>query len=139
MSYPVQKGPSWEPLPCPPLPPRSTCPNDLLDLDVRGVNLPGELSDGLAGVLIGGGVDVVLHPEPCRRGGRSMTRAHAHTPQACSLTPKDGAKELPATLEAGPRLGVPLASSQLPWTHCPSPPPPPAPPLGSSSFLLRPF
>ena len=37
-----------------------------------------------------------------------MKRGRVHTPQACSLTSKDGAKELPATRGAGPRLGVPL-------------------------------
>ena len=137
MYYPVQKGPSWDPLPCPPLPPCGTCPNDLLNLDVCGVDLPGKFSDGLTGVLVGGGIYVVLHPEPCRRRGWSMKRGRAHTPQACSLTSKDGAKELPATRGAGPRLGVPLDSSQLSQTHCPIPPPPPAPLLGSSSFSSR--
>lgn len=44
--------------------PEGACPNDLLDLDVRGINLPGKFSDGLAGVLVGGGIDVVLHPKP---------------------------------------------------------------------------
>lgn len=133
MSYPVQKGPSWDPLPCPPLLPCGTCPNDLLDLDVRGINLPGKFSDGLAGVLVGGGIDVVLHPKPCRCRGWSMKKGRLHTPQACSLTSKDGTKELPTTWGARPRPGVPLDGSQLSQTHCPIPPPPRAPLLSSFS------
>lgn len=40
-----------------------TCTDDFLYLDVRGVHLPGKFSEGLAGVLIGGGVDVVLYSQ----------------------------------------------------------------------------
>lgn len=42
---------------------KGACPNDLLDLDTRGIHLPGKLPDGLAGVLVRGGVDVILHPK----------------------------------------------------------------------------
>lgn len=55
-------GRPWAPSPflsCPP----PTCPDDFLYLDVCRVHLPGELSDGLAGVLVGGGVDVILHAQ----------------------------------------------------------------------------
>lgn len=39
-----------------------TCTDDLLDFDGGDVDLLGELSDGLVGVLIGEGVNVDLHP-----------------------------------------------------------------------------
>lgn len=45
--------------------PHNTCANDLLDLDICRVHLPGKFSDGLAGVLVCGWVDVILHPKPC--------------------------------------------------------------------------
>lgn len=124
MSYPVQKGPSWKPLPCPPLPPRSTCPNDLLNLDVRGVNLPGEFSDGLAGVLVGGGVDVVLYPEPCRHGGVHDEGTCPHTPGLLSHSQRrcQGAARNPGG-RARPR-GTPgqysAAPDSLPHSSTPS-------------------
>ena len=56
-----------------PLPLRlHTCPNDLLDLDICRIHLPGKFSDGLAGVLVRGRVDVILHPKPCRQMGYVM-------------------------------------------------------------------
>lgn len=50
----------------PSLCPHNTCANDLLDLDICRVYLPGKFSDGLAGVLVCGWVDVILHPKPYR-------------------------------------------------------------------------
>ena len=58
-----------------PLPLRlHTCPNDLLDLDICRIHLPGKFSDGLAGVLVRGRVDVILHPKPCCRQMGYMLR-----------------------------------------------------------------
>lgn len=84
-----------------------TCSNDLLDLHVRGIDLPCEFSDGLAGVLVGGGVDVVLHPEPCRHTG-SITRRCAggrptHPRHALSL-PKTVPRSCPQPWGAQPCL-----------------------------------
>lgn len=125
----------------PSLCPDNTCPNDLLNLDISRVHLPGKFSDGLAGVLVCGWVDVILHPKPCRcvvcirrvwcKAG--LPTNHRHVPLTC----KDGAKELPSIL-GEPSLAwcAPGPSPQLLSVH---PPPHPHPPhLGCCTVAVAP-
>lgn len=101
--------------PMPSLCPCSTCPNDLLDLDIRRVHLPGKFSDSLAGVLICGGVNVVLYPKAYRHMEfvvRVVQGLTAHTPQAGPPTSKKGAKGHPST--SGERSHAWCAPGQSP-------------------------